>query len=118
VSNTTYRLKPGQGLVEIVTESLFEIINLANGKTVAGNVTHIPSVRDRAIDFGMSEMLLTDDAALDDTLAALGFDPETGEMNPAPLLLAALERLQSMPNDPRAHRKALDAIAIAKGGAA
>lgn len=33
----------------------------------------------------------------------------------APELLAALNYLQSMPNDPRAHRQALDAIAKAKG---
>lgn len=33
----------------------------------------------------------------------------------APDLLAALNRLQSMPNDPRAHRQALDAIAKAEG---
>ncbi len=33
----------------------------------------------------------------------------------APELLAALEYLQAMPNDPRAHRAALDAIAKSKG---
>lgn len=32
----------------------------------------------------------------------------------APELLAALDRLQSMPNDPRAHRQALDALAKAR----
>lgn len=35
----------------------------------------------------------------------------------APKLLVALERLQSNPNDPRAHREALDALRAAKGGA-
>lgn len=33
----------------------------------------------------------------------------------APELLAALQELQANPNDPRAHRGALDAIAKAKG---
>ena len=30
-------------------------------------------------------------------------------------LLAALDRLQSMPNDPRAHRQAFDAMKKARG---
>lgn len=32
----------------------------------------------------------------------------------APALLAALDYLQSSPNDPRAHRAALDALALAR----
>lgn len=35
----------------------------------------------------------------------------------SPVLLAALRELQANPNDPRAHRLALDAIAQATGGA-
>lgn len=33
----------------------------------------------------------------------------------APVLFAALNNLQANPNDPRAHRQALDAIKLARG---
>lgn len=36
----------------------------------------------------------------------------------APALLAALDQLQSTPNDPRAHRQAFDAMTLARGEAA
>jgi hypothetical protein len=36
----------------------------------------------------------------------------------APDLLSALDHLQSSPNDPRNHRRALNALAKARGGAA
>lgn len=49
---------------------------------------------------------------------AISYNDETGTharlMAAAPDLLAALDRLQSMPNDPRAHRQAFDAIAKAR----
>lgn len=91
MSEPRFRLKPGQGLVEIVTGDRFEIINLANLETVGGNVTHVPAIRSQAIDFAMVEMLATDDEALDETLAALGFDPETGEWKVSFLSDADLE---------------------------
>lgn len=39
------------------------------------------------------------------------------EMAAGPVLLAALRELQANPNDPRAHRQALDAIKFAGGDA-
>lgn len=80
MSEPRFRLKPGQGLVEIVTGDRFEIINLANLETVGGNVTHLPAIRWQAIEFAMVEMLATDDEALDETLEARGYDPDTGDL--------------------------------------
>ena len=53
-SGIRFRLKPN-GCVEIVTGNRFEIINLENGETVGGNVTHLEEVRKKAIDFAFDD---------------------------------------------------------------
>jgi hypothetical protein len=46
---------------------------------------------------------------------AVVYDPEdTAMLAAAPALFAALDRLQSTPNDPRAHRAAFDALRLAQ----
>ena len=51
--------------------------------------------------------------ALENSTGATRFAANTQLIASAPTLLAALRELQANPNDPRAHRTALDAIAQA-----